>query len=349
MGDMSTNLLSINKEYGVFLENLKQQVYQRRYQAARQVNRELIFLYHHIGTEILRQQNEQGWGTKVIDQLSKDLHAEFPEMKGFSPRNLKYMRKFADEYPSMEFVQEVLAQLTWYHLITLLDKVSDQTIRNFYMNGAIENGWSRNVMVMQIEQALHLRQGKAVTNFSDKLPSPHSDLASNTLKDPYMFDFLGLGDEAQERAVERALIHHMEKFLVELGAGFSFVGRQYHLEVGNQDFYVDLLFYHLKLRCFLVIELKDKDFKPEYAGKMNFYLSVVDDVLKHSSDNPSIGLILCKTKNNVLAEYTLRDMAKPIGIAEYRLTESLPEHIKTALPSIEELEAELSKTLTDGN
>jgi predicted nuclease of restriction endonuclease-like (RecB) superfamily len=337
--------LSIDKQYKEFLENLKQQVYQRRYQAAREVNKELIILYHHIGSAILCQQNEQGWGSKVIDQLSKDLRSEFPEMKGFSTRNLKYMRRFAEEYPNLEFVQQVAALLPWFHIATVMDKVTNIEDQIFYMRNAAQYGWSRNIMIMQIEAKLHKRQGQAITNFKDKLPLPQSDLAHSTLKDPYIFDFLSLGYEAQEREVEKALIQHMEKFLMELGAGFAFVGRQYHLEIGDQDFYIDLLFYHLKLRCFVVIELKDKDFKPEYAGKMNFYLSAVDDLLKHPSDNPSIGLILCKTKNNVLAEYALRDMTKPIGLAEYRLDEALPEYIKTELPTIEELEAELSKDL----
>lgn len=335
----------INQEYNKFLSDLKERVASSRYKAALSVNKELILLYHHIGTQILEAQNKAGWGAKVIDQLSKDLASEFPEMKGFSVRNLKYMRKFASEYPDAQIVQEVLAQLTWYHNVTLLDKISDKQIRLFYVKHAIENGWSRNIMVMQMELSLHKRQGQAITNFKDKLPSPQSDLAHYTLKDPYIFDFLSIGEEAHEREVEKALVHHMEKFILELGTGFAFVGRQYHLEVGDQDFYIDLLFYHLKLRCFVVIELKDKDFKPEYAGKMNFYLSCVDDLVKHETDQPSIGIILCKSKNNILAEYTLRDMTKPIGLAEYRLTESLPENLKTALPTIEELEAELAKDL----
>jgi len=322
------------QDYAEFFEQLKNHVASSRYKAARAVNKELILLYHHVGTEILKRQQEHGWGAKVIDRLSKDLTTAFPEMKGFSTRNLKYMRLFAETYPHLEFVQEVLAQLTWYHNLTLLDKVKDQDARLFYIKQAIEYGWSRSIMVMQIETGLHKRQGQAVTNFKDKLPSPQSDLAHYTLKDPYIFDFLSIGKEAHERAIEKGLIQHMEKFLLELGAGFSFVGRQYHLDVGNRDFYIDLLFYHLKLRCFVVIELKDKDFKPEYAGKMNFYLSAVDDLLKHSNDNPSIGLILCKTKDQVLAEYALRDVTKPIGLAEYRLTEALPEDIKTALYKI---------------
>lgn len=338
---MKDDFLSV--EYANLIKSLKTKVEQTRYKAARAVNKELILLYYHIGSEILKSQETQGWGAKVIDRLSHDLRSSFPEMKGLSPRNLKYMRLFAESYPDLEFVQEVLAQLTWYHNITLLDKIKDLETRLFYIMKAIEHGWSRNVMVMQMELALHKREGKAVTNFKVKLPFPQSDLAHNTLKDPYIFDFLDLTEKAQEREVELALVNHMEKFLLELGAGFSFVGRQYHLEIGDQDFYIDLLFYHLKLRCFLVLELKDKDFKPEYAGKMSFYLSVVDDLLKHPTDNPSIGLILCKSKNNVLAEYALRDIKQPIGLAEYRLTEALPENLKASLPSIEELEAELLK------
>lgn len=339
----------IDKQYQSLLDDLKQRVHASRYKAALSVNKELILLYHHIGKQILASQSQQGWGAKVIDQLSKDLRSEFPEMKGFSTRNLKYMRKFAEEYPDTEFVQEALAQLTWYHNVTLLDKVKDKQERAFYIKNAAQYGWSRSIMVMQIETNLHKRQGQAVTNFKEKLPSPQSDLAHYTLKDPYIFDFLSLGQEAHEREVEKGLIAHVEKFLLELGEGFAFVGRQYHIEIGNQDFYIDLLFYHLRLRCFVVIELKDKDFKPEYAGKMNFYLSAVDDLVKHETDQPSIGLILCKSKNNVLAEYALRDIEKPIGLAEYRITESLPENLKTALPSIEELEAELAKDFNQGD
>jgi predicted nuclease of restriction endonuclease-like (RecB) superfamily len=335
----------INQEYSKFLADLKERVALSRYKAALSLNRELILLYHHIGTQILEAQGNQGWGAKIIDRLSKDLVSEFPEIKGFSVRNLKYMRKFAEEYPDSQFVQEVLAQLTWYHNVTLLDKISDKQIRLFYVKHAIEHGWSRNIMVMQMELSLHKQQGQATTNFKNKLPSPQSDLAHYTLKDPYIFDFLSIGDEAHEREVEKALVHHMEKFILELGTGFAFVGRQYHLEVGEQDFYIDLLFYHLKLRCFVVIELKDKDFKPEYAGKMNFYLSCVDDLVKHETDQPSIGLILCKSKNNILAEYTLRDMTKPIGLAEYRLQDALPKKLQTVLPTIEEIEAELAKDL----
>ena len=338
---MSNNITG--NSYVQLLDDLKKSVASSRNKAAFSVNKELILLYHHVGTEILNAQEVHGWGSKIIDQLSRDLRSEFPEMKGFSTRNLKYMRKFADEYSEPEFVQQLVAQLPWGHNIFLMDLVPDRKIREFYIKKTIEHGWTRRIMTMQIETGLHKRQGRAVTNFKDKLSLPQSELAQQALKDPYIFDFLSIGNEAQEREVERALVHHMEHFLIELGAGFAFVGRQYHLEVGNQDFYIDLLFYHLKLRCFCVIELKDKDFKPEYAGKMNFYLSAIDDLVKHPSDQPSIGLILCKSKNNILAEYTLRDMSKPIGLAEYRLTEALPEEIKTNLPTIEQLEAELAK------
>ena len=335
----------LNTEYEKLLKNLKNRVAATRYKAAFSVNKELVLLYYHIGKQILAAQNKEGWGAKVIDLLSKDLQLAFPEMKGFSTRNLKYMRKFAEEYQDPEIVQQLVAQLPWGHNVILIEQVADLKNRTFYIEKAIECGWSRNIMKIQIETNLHKRQGKAITNFKDKLLSSQSDLANYTLKDPYVFDFLSIGSEAHEREVEKALINHMEKFILELGAGFAFVGRQYHLEVAGKDFYIDLLFYHLKLRCFVVIELKDHDFKPEYAGKMNFYLSVVDDLIKHASDQPSIGLILCKSKDNVLAEYTLRDMSKPIGLAEYRLTENLPENIKAALPTIEELEAELAKNL----
>ncbi len=335
--------ISIDAEYNQLLSALKIRVATSRYKAALSVNKELILLYHHLGTQILDSQIKKGWGTKVIDQLSKDLRVEFPEMKGFSTRNLKYMRKFAQEYPDAVFVQQVAAQLPWFHIATIMDRVPDRQDRVFYMKKTIEHGWSRSILVIQIELLLHKRQGQAVTNFKDKLPSPQSDLAHYTLKDPYVFDFLSVGDGAHEREVEKSLVYHIEKFILALGAGFAFVGRQYHLEVGNEDFYIDLLFYHLKLRCFVVIELKDKKFKPEYAGKINFYLSAVDELIKHETDQPSIGLILCKSKSNVLAEYTLRDMSKPIGIAEYKLTQNLPEKFKNVLPTIEELEAELAK------
>ncbi len=318
--------------YKKFLDGLKSRVTDSRYNAALTVNREMIFLYHHIGTEILRSQKIHGWGSKIIEQLSRDLQSEFPEMKGFSPQNLKYMKRFAQEYSFEAIGQQAIDQLPWGHNITLMYEVSDKKEREFYIKKTKEHGWSRNVLSMQIETNLYQREGKAVTNFDTKLPAPHSDLAKATLRNPYLFDFLSLGNDAHEREVEKCLMAHIEKFLLELGEGFAFLGRQYHLQVEDQDFYIDLLFYHIKLRSFLVVELKSGKFKPEYAGKMNFYLSAVDDLLRQPGDNPSIGLILCRSKVGVLAEYALRDMTKPIGLAEYKLTEALPKEIKTLLP-----------------
>lgn len=334
---------TLTPDYQAFIEGIKTRILSSRYQAARAVNQELILLYHHIGTQILAKQKVQGWGSKVIEHLSNDLKRAFPEMKGFSSRNLKYMRQFAELYPELEFVQQVVAQLPWGHHVYLMNFVPDKDERLFYLNKALENGWSRNLLELNIEKGLYHREGKAVTNFKQQLPNPVSDLAKYTLRDPYIFDFLTLHDSAVEREIEKGLITHIEKFLIELGSGFAYVGRQYKLNVADQLFYVDLLFYHLKLRCYIVIELKNTDFKPEYVGQLNFYLSAIDDQVKHPDDGPTIGLILCKTKNNVIAEYALRDVNSPIGVAEFRTTVMLPDNIKTALPSIEELEFELSK------
>ena len=335
--------LTKNKEYLDLLNTIKARVNSAQIKAVVSVNKELIFLYWDIGKNILERQIREGWGSKVIDRISSDLTRSFPEMKGFSPRNLKYMRKFAEEYLEREIVQEVLAQLTWYNNITLIEKVGSFPERLWYAQQAIKNGWSRNVLVHQIELNLYRRQGKVIHNFRTTLPAPQSDLARQTLKDPYIFDFLSLGDEAQEREIEKELTKHITQFLLELGAGFSFMGSQYALEVSGRDYYIDLLFYHLSLRCYVIIELKAGDFKPEYAGKLNFYLSAVDSILKHKEDNPSIGIILCKTKDKVVAEYALKDMSKPIGVSEYKIVRSIPEKLKTSLPTIDELERELSK------
>jgi predicted nuclease of restriction endonuclease-like (RecB) superfamily len=335
----------MDQDYSILITDLKKRVAESRYKATLSVNKEMVLLYHHIGQQILKSQKEQGWGSKVIEKLSKDLCSAFPEMKGLSTRNLKYMRKFAAEYKNFEFVQEVLAQLSWYHNITLIDKVLDRKEREFYIQKAIQNGWSRNIMVIQVETNLYKRQGGAVTNFDVRLSNSQSDLAKELIKDPYIFDFLSIGESAHEREIEKGLITHIEKFLIELGTGFAFLGRQYHIEVSKKDYYIDLLFYHVKLKSYIVVELKSKEFKPEYAGKMSFYLSAVDKTLKQKDDNPSIGLILCKTKDKILAEYTLQGTVKPIGISEYKLLEELPRKIKSTLPSIEELEKELSKDI----
>ena len=335
----------LDQDYSILVTDLKKRVAESRYRATLSVNKEMVLLYHHIGQQILKSQKEKGWGSKVIEKLSKDLRSTFPEMKGLSTRNLKYMRKFAAEYKDFEFVQEVLAQLSWYHNITLIDKVLDRKEREFYIQKAIQNGWSRNIMVIQVETNLYKRQGGAVTNFDVRLSNSQSDLAKELIKDPYIFDFLSIGESAHEREIEKGLITHIEKFLIELGTGFAFLGRQYHIEVSKKDYYIDLLFYHVKLKSYIVVELKSKEFKPEYAGKMSFYISAVDKTLKQKDDNPSIGLILCKTKDKILAEYTLQGTVKPIGISEYKLLEELPRKIKSTLPSIEELEKELSKDI----
>ncbi len=300
-----------------------------------------MLLYWQIGRDILVRQAEQGWGAKVIDRLAHDLRTAFPTMKGFSPRNLKYMRAFAEAWPDTEFVQAVLAQLPWYHQLALLDKLRSPEIRRWYAVKAIEHNWSRNVLAMQIETRLHERSGMAVTNFETSLPKPQSDLALESIKDPYRFDFLGLTDEAQEREVEHALVKHVTEFLLELGAGFAFVGRQVLLDVGGDEFFIDLLFYHLKLRCYVVIELKAGKFKPEHLGQLGFYLTAIDRQVKSEHDNPTVGLLLCKSKNKVVAEYALGDTTQPMGIAEYKLLESLPAELQTSLPSIEQIEREL--------
>ena len=248
------------------------------------------------------------------------------------------MRAFAEAYPDEQIVQQLAGQIPWFHNCTLLDKVKNPTERVWYIQQTIEYGWSRNVLVHQIESGLYRRQGKATTNFDRTLPKPQSELAQQLLKDPYNFDFLSLGKDALERDLEQALIDHIRDFLLELGVGFAFVGSQYHFEVGGQDFYIDLLFYHLRLRCYVVVDLKMSDFQPEFSGKMNFYLSATDDLLRHPDDQPSIGIILCKSKNQVIAEYALRDLSKPIGVSAYQLQSALPEQLKSSLPTIEELE-----------
>jgi predicted nuclease of restriction endonuclease-like (RecB) superfamily len=335
-------LVPLPADYAVWLSELKTRIHNAQQRATLAVNRELVLLYWQIGQDILARQGREGWGAKVIERLAQDLRNAFPEMKGFSPRNLKYMRAFAEAWPDPEFVQQAAAQLPWFHLCTLIDKLKTRQGREWYLAKAIEHGWSRNVLVIQIETRLRERSGQAITNFTTQLPAPLSDLARESLKDPYRLDFLGLGEEARERALEDAIVQHITRFLLELGAGFAFVGRQVHLEVGGEDFFIDLLFYHLKLRCYVVIELKAGAFKPEHTGQLSFYLSAVDSQMKAEQDNPTIGLLLCKSKNKVVAEYALRDSSKPIGVAEYQLIEALPAELQTSLPSIEEIEQALS-------
>ncbi|NMQ19746.1 DUF1016 domain-containing protein [Candidatus Competibacter phosphatis] len=341
MSDKPISLSTSPEGYADWLAELKSRIHSAQQRATLAVNRELVLLYWQIGRDILVRQADQGWGAKVIDRLAHDLRNAFPKMKGFSPRNLKYMRAVAEAWPEPEFVQQAAAQLPWFHLCTLIDKLATREERDWYLAKAVEHNWSRNVLVMQIETRLRERQGKAVANFEQRLPKPQSDLARESIKDPYRFDFLGLTDEAQEREIESALVQHVTRFLLELGAGFAFVGRQVLLDVGGEEFFIDLLFYHLKLRCYVVIELKAGKFKPEHLGQLGFYLTAVDRQVKSEQDNPTIGLLLCKSKNQVVAEYALGDKSQPMGIAEYKLMESLPEPLQTSLPSIEQIENEL--------
>jgi len=327
-------------DYVELLADLKDRIRRARLRAAVAVNEELILLYWSIGRDILLRQGAAGWGAKVIDRLASDLKRDFPEMTGLSSRNLKYMRAFAEAFPDQEIVQQVIAQLPWGHAITLVEAVKDPEQRLWYAHRSREHGWSRNVLVHQIGTDLHGRQGKALTNFARTLPAPQSDLAQELIKDPYSFDFLGLGPDISERELERGLLEHLRALILELGKGFAFVGSQYQLEVGGQDYYLDLLFYHLQLRCFVVVELKIEEFKPEFAGKMNFYLSAVDDILRHADDAPTIGIILCKGKNEVIVEYALRDSTKPMGVAEYKLSHALPAPLQAALPTAQELARE---------
>ena len=334
----SPSLLPDDENYFALLDGLKKRIRTAQVKAALSVNAELVLLYWHIGREILARQQQVGWGGKVIDRLARDLKREFPDMKGLSPRNLKYMRAFADAYPSGQFVQEALAQITWYHNIALLEKLKEPEQRLWYAQKTVENGWSRNILVLQIESGLYQRQGGAITNFERTLPDPQSDLAQQLLKDPYSLDFLTLGENFQERDLERALVEHIRDFLLELGVGFAFVGSQYRLEVEGDEYFIDLLFYHLKLRCYVVIDLKVTEFRPEYTGKMNFYVSAVDDLLRHTDDQPTIGIVLCKSKKRTIAEYALRNVNTPIAVSTHRL----PDQLKESLPSIEQLEIELA-------
>ena len=328
-------------DYSLWFAELKTRIYRAQQRASLAVNRELVLLYWQIGQDILLRQKNEGWGAKVIERLSQDLRNAFPDMKGFSARNLKYMRAFAEAWADFEFVQQAAAQLPWFHLCTLIDKLKTPEARDWYLAKAIENNWSRNVLVMQIEMKLKERSGKAITNFAERLAKPFSDLAQQSFNDPYLFDFLSVGKEASERELENALVTHISQFLVELGAGFAFVGRQVLVNVGGDDFFIDLLFYHLKLRCYVVIELKAGAFKPEHLGQLSFYLTAIDKDVKHPSDAATIGLLLCKTKNKIVAEYALKNQPDVMGIAEYQLLENLPAELQTSLPSIEAIEEAL--------
>lgn len=329
--------------YAAFLTDLKVRISTAQIKAALAVNQELIHLYWQIGTDILQREKVEGWGSKVINRLSQDLKSSFPDMRGFSPRNLRYMRALAAAYPDEKIVLRVIAQIPWGHNQSLLNKLDSQEQRLWYAQQSVENGWSRNILEMQIDTHLFNRQGKAVTNFAQALPPEDSDLSQQLLKDPYNFSFLKLEKASKERDLERALVSRIREFLLELGVGFAFIGSQYRLDVAGNEFFIDLLFYHLKLRRYIVIDLKTTDFKPEYAGKMNFYVNAVNDLLRDEQDNPTIGIVLCRSKNRTIAEFALATVHNPIGVSTYKLRDELPPALRNSLPTAEQLERELEK------
>lgn len=338
--------ITTTKEYAELINEIKRVIQSSRTKAALSVNRELITMYFEIGNSILARQEQEGWGSNVVDSISLDLKKEFPGMKGFSRRNLLDMRAFAREYKNLPNVRQLVAQIPWGHNIAIFQKVKAADEREFYINKIIENGWSRDVLIHQIESGLYGRQGRGITNIDSVLPDGQSELVKGIFKDPLVLDFIGMSEVAKESELQRSLINHLKHFMLELGRGFAFVGEQYHLSVGGQDYYLDLLFYHTKLHCYVVIELKIDDFKPEYAGKLNFYLSAMDELERdESSDNPTIGILLCKERNDIVAEYSLRDLSKPMNVSTYRL--SLPEEYMDLLPSAEDLSSEVKRATVE--
>ena len=349
------NTLLNTKEYREFIKELKNRIQSAQLKAAVSVNQTMLQLYWDLAERIITRQQASAWGDGILGQISHDLQSEFPDMKGFSLRNLQYMRQWyqfwsetnsivqqaAAQLDNALYVQQLVSQIPWWHNVIIISKIKDQGEALFYVQQTIQNNWSRAVLTHHIESRLYQREGKAITNFKATLPSPQSDLAQQILKDPYNFDFLLLRKKHDEKELEDALIEHVTRFLLELGAGFSYIGRQYKLEVGGDDYYIDLLFYHTRLHCYVVIELKAVKFKPEFAGKLNFYVSAVDGILKTEQDNPTIGIIICKSKNDVVVEYALKDIHKPIGVSEYLITKNLPAEYQSSLPSIEQIEAEL--------
>jgi predicted nuclease of restriction endonuclease-like (RecB) superfamily len=335
--------LEQSASYRDLLTDLKLRIRTAQTRAAFAVSRELVVLYWSIGRDILSRQHAEGWGAKIIDRLAHDLQNEFPGTEGFSPRNLKYMRSLAEAWPEPEIVPQLVALLPWGHLRALLDRIKDRPTREWYLRAAVEYGWSRNILVHQIESRLHDRQGKALTNFSRALPPSDSDLAQQILKDEYNFDFLTLTESTRERKLERGLLLHLRDLLLELGRGFAFVGSQVPLTVDEQTFYLDLLFYHLRLHCLFIFELKIGAFKPEYAGKLAFYLSAVDGIMRTALDGPSVGVLLCESRSGPIVEYALQSIVQPIGVSTYRVTRELPEGIQAEVPSIEDLQGVVQK------
>lgn len=336
------NLLINSNEYLGIVDTIKSEIKNAQYKATVSLNQGLTMLYYNIGKVI---NEHKVWGNKFIENLAADIKIDFPKAKGYSVRNLKYMAKYAATYSDVLFVQTVSAQIPWSHNVAIIDKAKNEEQRVWYIKKTIESGWSHNVLIHQIESGLYERQviAEKISNFENQLPSPQSELAVQTMKDPYIFDFIPFREDMIERDIEQALIQDITKLLLELGTGFAFLGNQFHLNVGGDDFYVDLLFYNLNLRCYVVIELKTGEFKPEFVGQINFYLSAVDGILKKECDNPSIGLLLCKGKNNLVAEYALKDMSKPIGVSEYKITADLPKELEKQLPSVEDIQKRISK------
>ena len=347
----------INHEYLNWISEIKQKIRSTQIKAAIAVNKELILFYWDLGKMLSEKIEQSNWGDKVLKNVSSDLKDEFPEMKGLSERNLKYCRGFYEFYRQeygqqpvaqnlsknqfSSIRQQLVAQIPWGHNILIFSKSTSVEEALFYIKKTIENNWSRDTLAIQLKSTLYKRNGKAITNFSNTLPQPLFDLAQQTLKDPYVFDFLQLTEGYKEKDIENQLVNHIKKFLLELGKGFAFLGQQFHLEIAENDYYLDLLFYHVKLKCYVVIELKNTTFIPEYAGKLNFYLSAVDSLLKESDDKPTIGILLCREKNNLEAEFALRDINKPMGVSEFELTQIIPENLKSSLPTIEEFEKNL--------
>ncbi len=339
--------ISDQNSYVILINELKTQITQARIRAHFAVNKELIMLYWNIGNKILDKQKIEGWGAKVIENISKDLQVAFPEMTGFSSTNLKYMRLLASRIQYNEISPQLVDQMPWGHLRCLLDAFQETQQLFWYIQKTIENGWSRNVLSLQIKTDLYARDGKSITNFKDTLPQIQSDLAQSIIKDPYNLEFLNIKEKVVERDLENKLISHLKDFLLELGQGFAFVGNQYHIELEGEDYYIDLVFYHIKLKCYFIIELKTGKFKPEYAGKLNFYLNLMDNHVKEESDNKTIGLILCEEKRSITVEYAIQGITRPIGVSEFRLTEKLPSELQKYLPTIAILEKELSKEIMD--
>jgi predicted nuclease of restriction endonuclease-like (RecB) superfamily len=330
-------------DYALFLQDIKTRIRNERLKSVLSANAAMVMLYWEIGKAILSKQKAEGWGAKIIDRMAHDLIEEFPDMRGFSARNLKDMRKFAECWPDKEIVQRTAAQIPWLNNQFLMYKLKERDLRIWYAEQNRLNGWSRDILSFQIESNLHKRLGQSANNFEAAFPPADSDMVNLLFKDPYVFDFLGTADTRRERELENTLMQHLEKFLLELGQGFAFVGRQVHLEFSDEDYYIDLLFYHLKLRCYVVIELKSGRFNPGYVSKLNMYMNIVNDLLRHPDDQKTIGLLLVKEKNHTIAKYALEGYSNPIGVAEWekQFVDTLPDELKSSLPTIEEIEAEL--------